>query len=116
MSTGRRRSSAMTTVGTPVRRREDYRFLTGQGTYTDDIDRPHQLHAYILRSPHANARISGIDTSAAASAPGVAAINPGRDRAAGGGGGLPWGGKIHPRAGPPRAGPPPPPLAVDRVR
>ncbi len=49
----------MTTVGTPVRRREDYRFLTGQGTYTDDIDRPHQLYAYILRSPHAHARIAG---------------------------------------------------------
>ena len=59
----------MSVIGTPVRRREDYRFLTGQGTYTDDINRPGQLHAYILRSPHANARISGIDTSAAASAP-----------------------------------------------
>jgi aerobic carbon-monoxide dehydrogenase large subunit len=46
----------MTTIGTPVRRREDYRFLTGQGTYTDDINRPNQLYAYILRSPHANAR------------------------------------------------------------
>jgi len=64
----------MTTVGTPVRRREDYRFLTGQGTYTDDINRPHQLHAHILRSPHAHARISGIDTAAAAQAPGVAAV------------------------------------------
>ena len=56
----------MGVIGTPVRRREDYRFLTGQGTYTDDINRPGQLHAYILRSPHANARITGIDTSAAA--------------------------------------------------
>ena len=41
----------MTTIGTPVRRREDYRFLTRQGTYTDDINRPNQLYAYILRSP-----------------------------------------------------------------
>ena len=44
-------------IGQPVRRREDYRFLTGQGTYTDDINRPGQLYAFILRSPHANARI-----------------------------------------------------------
>ena len=55
-------------IGQPVRRREDYRFLTGQGTYTDDIDRPHQLYAHILRSPHAHARILGIDTGAAAAA------------------------------------------------
>ena len=45
-------------IGQPIRRREDYRFLTGQGTYTDDINRPGQLHAFILRSPHANARIN----------------------------------------------------------
>ena len=56
----------MSVIGTPVRRREDYRFLTGQGTYTDDINRPGQLHAFILRSPHANARITGVDISAAA--------------------------------------------------
>ena len=106
----------MTTVGTPVRRREDYRFLTGQGTYTDDIDRPHQLHAYILRSPHAHARITGIDTSAAASAPGVAAIYTGKDMAADGVGGLPCGWQIHSKDGSPMAEPPHPPLAVDRVR
>src|SRR5205085_9891810 len=62
---------AVSVIGAPVRRCEDYRFLTGQGTYTDDINRPGQLHAYILRSPHANARITGIDISSAASAPGV---------------------------------------------
>jgi carbon-monoxide dehydrogenase large subunit len=106
----------MTTVGTPVRRREDYRFLTGQGTYTDDIDRPHQLHAFILRSPHAHARITGIDTSAAASAPGVAAIYTGKDMAADGVGGLPCGWQIHSKDGSPMAEPPHPPLAVDRVR
>ncbi len=106
----------MTTVGTPVRRREDYRFLTGQGTYTDDIDRPHQLHAYILRSPHAHAGIPGIDTSAAASAPGVAAIYTGKDMATDGVGGLPCGWQIHSKDGSPMAEPPHPPLAVDRVR
>jgi hypothetical protein len=38
-------------IGVAVRRKEDYRFLTGQGTYTDDINRPGQLHAFLLRSP-----------------------------------------------------------------
>src|SRR6266581_1560728 len=71
----------MPAIGTPVRRREDYRFLTGQGTYTDDINRPGQLHAFILRSPHANARLGGIDTNAAKSAPGVVAIFTGADMA-----------------------------------
>src|SRR5438477_508927 len=90
-------SSGMPAIGTPVRRREDYRFLTGQGTYTDDINRPGQLHAYILRSPHANARLSSIDTSAAASAPGVVAVYTGADMAADGIGGLPCGRRIQPR-------------------
>ncbi|MGH7114676.1 MAG: xanthine dehydrogenase family protein molybdopterin-binding subunit [Stellaceae bacterium] len=106
----------MATVGTPVRRREDYRFLTGQGTYTDDIDRPRRLHAYILRSPHAHARITGIDTAAASSAPGVAAVYIGKDMAADGVGGLPCGWQVHSKDGSPMAEPPHPPLAVDRVR
>jgi aerobic carbon-monoxide dehydrogenase large subunit len=106
----------VTTVGTPVRRREDFRFLTGQGTYTDDINRPHQLYAYILRSPHAHARIAGIDTSAAAASLGVAAAYTGRDMAADGVGGLPCGWQVHSKDGSPMAEPPHPPLAVDRVR
>src|SRR5437763_85557 len=112
----RRRSSAMSVIGTPVRRREDYRFLTGQGTYTDDINRPGQLHAYILRSPHANARIAGIDTSAAASAPGVVAAYTGKDMAADAIGGLPCGWQIHSKDGSPMVEPPHPPLVTDRVR
>ena len=106
----------MTTVGTPVRRREDYRFLTGQGTYTDDINRPHQLYAYILRSPYANARITNIDTAAAAQAPGVAAVFTAKDMIADGVGGLPCGWQIHSKDGSPMAEPPHPPLATDRVR
>src|SRR6266581_2997919 len=50
--------------GAAVRRKEDFRFLTGHGTYTDDINRPGQLHAWMLRSPHAHARIKAIDTKA----------------------------------------------------
>ena len=64
----------MATIGTAVRRREDYRFLTGGGTYTDDIDRPAQLYAYILRSPHAHARIISINTDKAMALPGVKAV------------------------------------------
>ena len=106
----------MTTVGTPVRRREDYRFLTGQGTYTDDINRPHQLHAFILRSPYAHARIAAIDTAAAAQAPGVAAIFTGQDMTADGVGGLPCGWQVHSKDGSPMAEPPHPPLATGHVR
>ncbi|MCK8783614.1 xanthine dehydrogenase family protein molybdopterin-binding subunit [Roseomonas sp. NAR14] len=61
-------------IGQPVRRKEDVRLLTGRGTYTDDIDRPGQAHAAILRSPHAHARIVSLDASAARAAPGVLAV------------------------------------------
>ena len=57
---------ADTGIGAAVRRKEDYRFITGQGTYTDDINRPNQTYACILRSPLAHAAIKSIDTSAAA--------------------------------------------------
>ncbi len=106
----------MATIGAPVRRREDFRFLTGQGTYTDDIDRPHQFYAHILRSPYAHARIAGIDTAAAAAAPGVAAVYTGKDLAADGVGGLPCGWQIHSKDGTPMAEPPHPVLTIDRVR
>src|SRR2546430_768787 len=103
-------------IGTPVRRREDYRFLTGQGTYTDDINRPGQLYAYILRSPHANARLSRVDTSAATSAPGVVAVFTGQDMAKDNIGGLPCGWLINSKDGSPMKEPPHPVLAVDHVR
>ncbi len=69
-------------IGQPVRRVEDRRFLTGHGHYLDDIDRPRQAHAVMLRSPHAHARIRAIDTGAAA-APGVLAVFTGAELAAG---------------------------------
>ena len=69
----------MATIGTPVRRREDYRFLTGGGTYTDDINRPGQLHAFVLRSPHAHAQIRGIEITAAQRAPGVFVVYTGKE-------------------------------------
>jgi carbon-monoxide dehydrogenase large subunit len=106
----------MSSIGTPVRRREDYRFLTGQGTYTDDINRPGQTYAYILRSPHASARINRIDTTAAASAPGVVAVFTGADLEAAGIGGLPCGWLINSKDGSPMKEPPHPVLAIGRVR
>ena len=61
-------------IGASVRRKEDFRFLTGVGNYTDDINRPGQLYAYILRSPHAHAEIADIDTGDAVAAPGVIGV------------------------------------------
>lgn len=65
--------------GSGIRRREDPRLLTGTATYTDDITLPGMLHAAMLRSPHAHAKITGIDTGKAASAPGVVAVYTGAD-------------------------------------
>ena len=55
-------------IGQPVRRVEDRRFITGRGNYVDDINRPRQAHAFMLRSPHSHARIRAIDIGAALSA------------------------------------------------
>jgi carbon-monoxide dehydrogenase large subunit len=104
-----------TGIGASVKRREDFRFLTGQGTYTDDINRPNQTHAYILRSPHAHARINGIDTTAALEAPGVVAVFTGKDIAADKVNGLPCGWLIHSKDGSPMVEPPHPPLVLDKV-
>ncbi len=66
-------------VGQAVVRKEDQRFLTGTGRYMDDVNLDNQAHVFILRSPHANARITSIDTSEAAAAPGVVAVLTGKD-------------------------------------
>ena len=103
-------------IGAAVRRKEDGRFLTGRGNYTDDINRPGQTYASLVRSPEAHASISGIDTTGAASAPGVVAVFTGTDMAADEIGGLPCGWQIHSKDGSPMVEPPHPPLAVERVR
>ncbi len=103
-------------IGAAVRRKEDRRFLTGRGTYTDDINRPGQLHAVILRSPHAHARILKIDTKAAAKMPGVVAIFTGADMAKDNVGGIPCGWLIKNKDDTPMAEPPHPALVTDRVR
>ena len=66
-------------VGAPVRRREDLRLLRGRGAYSDDIDLPGQLYAAMVRSPHAHARLGGIDVAVARAAPGVRAVLTGAD-------------------------------------
>jgi len=71
-----------TGIGAPVRRKEDQRFVTGKGHYTDDISRPGQGHVHFLRSPHAHAKIKQIETRAAAAMPGVLAVLTGADLAA----------------------------------
>src|SRR5215470_7979236 len=101
-------------IGAAVRRKEDRRFLTGKGTYTDDINRPRQLHAFLLRSPHAHAEIAACDTAAAKAAPGVAAVFTGADLQ--GVGGLPCGWLVTSRNGAPMAEPPRPLLAHGKVR
>ena len=76
-------------IGQSVRRREDARFLTGRGQYTDDIVLPRQTYAYFLRSPYAHAQLRSIATEAAAAAEGVLGVYTGKDFR--GVGGLPCG-------------------------
>ena len=76
-------------IGQPVRRVEDRRFITGRGNYVDDIQVPRQTCAFMLRSPHAHARIGAIETAAALSTPGVLAVLTGEDLARDGIGTIP---------------------------
>jgi len=105
-----------TGIGARVKRVEDFRFLTGRGTYTDDINRPGQAYAWILRSPHAHAKIRKIDASRAQKADGVVAIFTGKDMQADGVGGLPCGWQVHNKDGSPMAEPAHPVIAHDEVR
>src|SRR5678815_1426666 len=78
-------------LGARVRRKEDPRFLTGRGLYTDDVRLVGTVHAAFVRSPHAHARIVGIDLDAARATPGVVAVYTGKDLADGGVNGIPVG-------------------------
>jgi len=105
-----------TGIGASVKRVEDFRFLTGRGRYTDDFNEANQTYAYILRSPHAHARIRTINTAAAGAAPGVVAVYTGVDMHADGVGGLPCGWLVNNKDGSPMIEPPHPPLAQGKVR
>ncbi len=102
-------------IGASPRRKEDQRFLTGAGNYTDDINFQGQTYAYFLRSPHAHAAIRKIDTRAAAAAPGVVAIFTGADLAEAKVGGLPCGWLITDVNGQPMKEPPHPLLAQGKA-
>ena len=105
-----------TGIGAPVRRKEDFRFVTGRGRYVDDINRPGQAHAFFLRSPHAHANIRSIDASAALAHPGVLSVLTGDDIAADKVGGLICGWAIFNKDGSPMRAGPHPALAVGKVR
>src|SRR5215469_7220556 len=103
-------------IGQPVRRVEDRRFITGRGDYVDDIERPRQAHAFMLRSPHAHARLGAIDTTAALSASGVLAVFTGEDLVRDGIGPIPCLSAVINRDGSPSVLPPRAAIARDRVR
>jgi carbon-monoxide dehydrogenase large subunit len=84
-------SSAERLVGARIRRKEDPRFITGRGQYTDDVKVQGTLHVAFVRSPHAHARIRGVDLAAARTQPGVVAVYTGKDLADGGVNGIPVG-------------------------
>src|SRR5437667_2723246 len=103
-------------IGQPATRKEDRRFLTGQGRFVGDIDLPRQAYAVFLFSPHAHARIRAIDTGTAQALPGVYAVLTGANWAADGLG------TLDPEIMPEDMGGPPgfrtkrPPLAQERAR
>src|SRR5215212_770664 len=103
-------------IGARVARKEDYRFLTGTGQYTDDVALAGQSHAAFVRSPHAHATLRRISTDKAKRAPGVLAVFTGADLAAAKVGGLPCGWLITDVKGQPMKEPPYPPLAQGKVR
>ena len=101
-------------IGKSVVRREDGRFLTGKGQYTDDINLPGQTYGYFLRSPYAHARLKSVNTAAAAAAPGVLGVFTGEHFKAVGG--LPCGWLINSLDGTPMKEPKHPVLADGKVR
>jgi carbon-monoxide dehydrogenase large subunit len=108
--------SDMNLIGMAVKRKEDYRFLTGGGTYTDDVQLDRQTYAYFVRAPHAHATIRRINKDKALKAPGVVAVFIGEDLAAAKVAGLPCGWLITDVNGQPMKEPAHPPLAQGKVR
>jgi len=103
-------------IGARVPRKEDYRFLTGAGQYTDDVALAGQTYAAFVRSAHAHANIRRVSTDKAKRAPGVIAVYTGADLAAAKVGGLPCGWLITDVKGQPMKEPPYPVLAQGKVR
>ncbi|MFV0301001.1 MAG: xanthine dehydrogenase family protein molybdopterin-binding subunit [Paracoccus sp. (in: a-proteobacteria)] len=103
-------------IGARVKRKEDKRFITGQGRYTDDVRVDNQAYAAFVRSPHAHARIAGIDISGAEAAEGVIAVLDGNQLTGDGIGNLICGWAVSSKDGSPMNMGPWSALATDRVR
>src|SRR5262249_54847731 len=112
---GRATAMSATGIGAAVRRKEDLRFITGKGQYTDDVIRPGETRAVFVRSPHAHAKIKRIDASAAKSLPGVVAVLTGAELANDKIGNLICGWMIHSKDGTPMKMAPHPALASGKV-
>ncbi|MEM6731156.1 MAG: xanthine dehydrogenase family protein molybdopterin-binding subunit, partial [Myxococcota bacterium] len=104
----------MGAIGQRITRKEDQRFLTGKGRYTDDMNLPGQAYAYIVRSQVAHGKLNGVDTSEAENMPGVLAVLTSKDTAALGG--LPCGWAVNSKDGSAMVEPKWPVLAEDKVR
>ncbi len=103
-------------IGQSVTREEDPRLLTGRGKFISDLNLHGQTHGYVLRSPHAHAKILSIDTKTALAAPGIVAILTGRDWAAENYGHPPSEDVLSRKDGAPMFQPHRPALVADRVR
>ncbi len=103
-------------LGQPTKRKEDFRFITGQGKYTDDAVKPGQTYAVFVRSPHAHANFGKIDTRAALQTPGVLAVLTGEQLAADGVRGLICGWAVNSKDGTPMRMGNHPALALGKVR
>ena len=102
-------------IGASAHRKEDQRFLTGNGNYLDDLVLENQAYGYFVRSPHSHAKFT-LDTHRASVAPGVVGVLTGTDAAADGLGGLICGWNVVGKSGEGHKAPPHPALAVDTVR
>src|SRR5215470_8621380 len=103
-------------IGQKVLREEDLRLLKGKGRYVDDVREPHETRGYVLRSPHAHARIVALDVARATTAPGVLAVLTGEDLRRRGLGTLMPGVRRRRSSGAPAFACPQPLLAQGRVR
>ena len=102
-------------IGERVLRKEDLRFITGKGSYTDDINLPGQAYACFVRSPVAHAIIKGMDISTATAADGVIAVLTGEQVAEDGLGSLPCGWMVHSKDGSEMKQPFHPVMAADKI-
>ena len=102
-------------IGASAKRKEDARFITGAGRYTDDINANGQSYAVFARSPHPRAKIARIDRGPAESTAGVVAVFTGADLQAYGIGDLPCGWLVKSKDGSDMVQPPHPPLAIKHV-